>query len=93
MCLRTLVKLCVLNLLLKSVSSLDLRNVKHVNDWSPRETNDPPVSSKRYVSGSDPWSLCPDEMERVDCFYVYLRLYARLRKQVELEVSNFRYVI
>ncbi|BFZ15743.1 hypothetical protein BsWGS_18782 [Bradybaena similaris] len=87
MCLRTLVKLCVLNLLLKSVSSLDLRNVRHVNDWATREPDVLPVSSKKQVSGSDPWSLCPHTMERVDCFYEYLRVYARLRKDVEYSNS------
>ncbi|KAK3759905.1 hypothetical protein RRG08_044478 [Elysia crispata] len=28
----------------------------------------------------DPWNLCPREMTSVDCFYVYLRVYARLRQ-------------
>ncbi|GFR89293.1 hypothetical protein ElyMa_004274200 [Elysia marginata] len=29
----------------------------------------------------DPWDLCPAEMPSVDCFYVYLRVYARLRRE------------
>ncbi|BFZ05188.1 hypothetical protein BsWGS_08227 [Bradybaena similaris] len=39
-----------------------------------------PDIDKRESSGADPWSLCPNNMERVDCFFEYLRVYARLRK-------------
>lgn len=29
----------------------------------------------------DPWGLCPAEMPSVNCFYIYLRVYARLRRE------------
>ncbi|KAL8594871.1 hypothetical protein ACOMHN_016112 [Nucella lapillus] len=33
--------------------------------------------------GVDAWSICPPQMTDVDCFYAYLRVYARLRKAAE----------
>lgn len=31
----------------------------------------------------DAWSICPPRMADVDCFYAYLRIYARLRKAAQ----------
>ncbi|XP_046581141.1 uncharacterized protein LOC124288632 [Haliotis rubra] len=45
-----------------------------------------PESSRRWSTVKrgrdmvDAWALCPPDMEQMDCFYTYLRLYARLRK-------------
>ncbi|KAL8563221.1 hypothetical protein ACOMHN_034745 [Nucella lapillus] len=39
--------------------------------------------TKRGKGGVDAWSICPPDMADVDCFYAYLRVYARLRKAAE----------
>ncbi|XP_076471997.1 uncharacterized protein LOC143301524 [Babylonia areolata] len=39
--------------------------------------------TKRGNGGVDAWSICPPHMANVDCFYAYLRVYARLRKAAE----------
>lgn len=41
------------------------------------------TADKRGSGGVDAWSICPPHMTDVDCFYAYLRVYARLRKAAE----------
>ncbi|XP_076450994.1 uncharacterized protein LOC143286925 [Babylonia areolata] len=38
---------------------------------------------EKRSKGVDAWSICPPSMTDVDCFYAYLRVYARLRKAAE----------
>jgi len=49
------------------------------------ETEDDPYypSADKRRAGVDAWSICPPHMTDVDCFYAYLRVYARLRKAAE----------
>ena len=44
---------------------------------------DPYLSVDKRRAGVDAWSICPPHMTDVDCFYAYLRVYARLRKAAE----------
>ncbi|XP_046378798.1 uncharacterized protein LOC124150775 [Haliotis rufescens] len=49
--------------------------VKRYQEYSRRWS-----TVKRGRDMVDAWALCPPDMEQMDCFYTYLRLYARLRK-------------
>ncbi|XP_070198711.1 uncharacterized protein, partial [Littorina saxatilis] len=47
------------------------------------DDDDQLLSADKRGRGVDAWSICPPHMTDVDCFYAYLRVYARLRKAAE----------
>ncbi|CAG5121687.1 unnamed protein product [Candidula unifasciata] len=82
--LHTLMMVTLLCMMLPSTLTISVlssfRSVESMKEDPRMADADLPLVDKREISGADPWSLCPNNMERVDCFFEYLRVYARLRK-------------
>ncbi|KAK6191709.1 hypothetical protein SNE40_003323 [Patella caerulea] len=59
----------------------DVTDIPQNNDLSQyQHTNSKAKLTKRGHPDVDVWQLCPQRMAQADCFYTYLRVYARLRK-------------